>query len=105
MKTKKYNIFFAALLSAAVMVSAGCGNNNTAPAESSTTTTISAADDIAQYMDMTYYSRNTVMAEKAAEFIRNGNNVFFMVGVSHFAGDKGIPALLTDMGYTVEKLY
>ena len=62
-------------------------------------------DDMEQYMDLTYYSRNIGMAEKAAEFIKNGDNVFFMVGLFHFAGDKGIPALLTDMGYTVEKLY
>ena len=61
--------------------------------------------DIERYFDITYYSRNKGMADKAAEFIKNGDNVFFMVGFAHFAGENGIPALLTDMGYTVEKLY
>ena len=42
--------------------------------------------------------------EKQNENIKNGDNVFFMVDRFHFAGDKGIPALLTDMGYTVEKM-
>lgn len=62
-------------------------------------------DDMKQFMDKVYYSRNIGMAEKAAEYIKNGDNIFFMVGIFHFAGDKGIPALLTDMGYTVEKVY
>lgn len=62
-------------------------------------------DDMEQYKDIMYYSRNANMAEKAAEFINNGDNVFFMVGMLHFAGENGIPTLLTDMGYTVEKLY
>ena len=57
------------------------------------------------YIKVSVYDRNEGMAEQAAEFIRNGDNVFFMVGFAHFAGDKGIPALLTNMGFTVERLH
>ena len=63
------------------------------------------APDIEKYFDTVYYSRNAGMAEKASEYLKNGDNLFFMVGAAHFCGEKGIPALLTDMGYTVEKLH
>ena len=62
-------------------------------------------DDIENFEKVSLYDRNEGMAKKAAEFIRNGDNVFFMVGFAHFAGDKGVPALLTNMGFTVERLH
>lgn len=62
-------------------------------------------DDAEAYYDKMLYKRNEGMADKAAEFIENGKNYFFMVGVLHFAGDRGVTALLEDMGYTVERLY
>lgn len=62
-------------------------------------------DDYAAYNDIMLYKRNEGMADKAAEFIENGDNYFFMVGALHFAGDKGVTALLEDKGYTVERLY
>ncbi len=62
-------------------------------------------DDAEAYYDIMLYNRNEGMADKAAEFIENGKNYFFMVGVLHFAGDRGVTALLEDMGYTVERLY
>lgn len=62
-------------------------------------------DDAEAYYDIMLYKRNEGMADKAAEFIENGKNYFFMVGVLHFAGDRGVTALLEDMGYTVERLY
>ncbi len=62
-------------------------------------------DDAEAYYDIMLYNRNEGMADKAAEFIENGKNYFFMVGALHFAGDRGVTALLEDMGYTVERLY
>lgn len=62
-------------------------------------------DDAEAYYDIILYKRNEGMADKAAEFIENGKNYFFMVGVLHFAGDRGVTSLLEDMGYTVERLY
>ena len=60
-------------------------------------------DDYADYMDVILYDRNRGMAEKAAEFLENGDNYFFMVGSMHFAGDRGVDDLLAEMGYTVER--
>ena len=62
-------------------------------------------DDFAAYNDIMLYKRNEGMADKAAEFIENGDNYLYMVGVLHFAGDKGVTALLEDKGYTIERLY
>ncbi len=62
-------------------------------------------EDYELYNETVYYSRNRQMAEKAAEFMKNGDNLFFMVGFLHFAGDRSVIAVLEDMGYTVEKLH
>lgn len=61
-------------------------------------------DDYDDYQNIMLYDRNKSMADKAEEFLKNGDNYFFMVGSMHFAGDKGVPALLSDMGYTVERV-
>lgn len=57
------------------------------------------------YNNIMLYDRNKGMAERAAEFLKNGDNYFFMVGSLHFAGNRGVDDLLQDMGYTVERLY
>lgn len=62
-------------------------------------------DDYNEYMDTMLFNRNVGMAERAAEFLENGDNYFFMVGSFHFAGDKGVDDLLADMGYTVERVH
>lgn len=62
-------------------------------------------DDYEEYNEKILYSRNKGMADKAAEFLENGDNYFFMVGAMHFAGSKGVDDLLEDKGYTVERLY
>lgn len=61
-------------------------------------------DDYADYMDTMLYNRNRGMAEKAEEFLKNGDNYFFMVGGLHFAGDRGVDDLLAEMGYIVEQV-
>lgn len=48
--------------------------------------------------------RNKVMADRAADFLTNGDDLLFMVGYLHYAGDEGVDDLLEDMGYTVEKI-
>lgn len=62
-------------------------------------------DDYEEYNEKILYSRNKGMADKAAEFLENGDNYFFMVGAMHFAGSRGVDDLLEDKGYTVERLY
>lgn len=61
-------------------------------------------DDYADYMDVILYKRNKGMAEKAEEYLKNGDKYFFMVGSAHFAGDKGVDDILKDKGYTVERV-
>lgn len=61
-------------------------------------------DDYADYMDVMLYNRNKGMADKASEFLKDGKNYLFMVGSMHYAGDKGVDDLLSEMGYTVEKI-
>jgi len=61
-------------------------------------------DDYADYMDTMLYNRNEGMASRAEEFLKNGDNYFFMVGGLHFAGDRGVDDLLADKGYIVEQV-
>lgn len=61
-------------------------------------------DDYEDYMNIMLYDRNKGMADKASQFLNEGKNYLFMVGSLHYAGDKGVDDLLTEMGYTVEKL-
>ncbi len=61
-------------------------------------------DDYEDYYDIMLFDRNEGMADRAAEFIRNGDNYFFMVGAMHFAGDRGVDDLLEDMGFNVERV-
>jgi uncharacterized protein YbaP (TraB family) len=48
-------------------------------------------------------ARNGHMADMAAEYLASGKKVFFVVGAGHMVGPGGIPALLEEMGFTVEK--
>lgn len=61
-------------------------------------------DDYAEYADIILYDRNSGMADKAEEFLKNGKNYFFMVGAAHFAGGKGVDDLLEAKGYKVERV-
>ena len=61
-------------------------------------------DDYDEYMDRLIYQRNTAMAERAAEFITNGDNYFFTVGLAHCVGKEGIISRLEDMGFAVERV-
>jgi uncharacterized protein YbaP (TraB family) len=48
--------------------------------------------------------RNIPMAEKAAQMIDDGQNVFYIVGEMHMVGRNGIASLLESEGYIVELL-
>lgn len=60
--------------------------------------------DYADYENISLYERNKGMAEKAAGYIKDGKNYFFMVGALHFSGDMGVDDLLEDMSYKVERV-
>lgn len=61
--------------------------------------------DYENYRNLMYDVRNQGMAEKAAEYIKNGDNVFYMVGFAHFCGEGSVIDILEEQGYTVEKIH
>ena len=48
--------------------------------------------------------RNIGMANKAAQYLSENKNVFFVVGFMHMIGDDGIVELLKDKGFTVKRV-
>ena len=63
------------------------------------------AADYEAYNQKLLYDRNVGMAETAAEYIENGDNIFYMVGFAHYCGEGSVLELLEEKGYTVEKIY
>ncbi len=63
------------------------------------------AADYEAFNQKLLYDRNVGMADKAEEYIKNGDNLLYMVGVAHYAGDGSVIDLLEERGYTVERLY
>lgn len=63
------------------------------------------AADYEAYNQKLLYDRNVGMADKAEEYIKNGDNIFYMVGFAHYAGDGSVIDLLEERGYTVERIY
>ncbi len=63
------------------------------------------AEEYAAYENALTAQRNVGMAEKAAEYIKNGDNVFFMVGFAHFCGEESVLKNLEQMGFSVEQVY
>lgn len=61
-------------------------------------------EDYEKYSKAMLTDRNKGMADKAEEYMNDGKKVFFMVGAAHMYGDDGIVQLLTDRGYTVERV-
>ena len=59
---------------------------------------------IEDYNKQLLTDRNVGMAEKAEQLLEDGKNVFFLVGAAHYAGDKGIIALLEADGYRTERV-
>lgn len=48
--------------------------------------------------------RNLGMRDRAIEYLKNGDKVFYAVGLAHYVGDAGLISLLEDAGYTVERV-
>ena len=49
--------------------------------------------------------RNPEMATRIEGLLKEGEDAFVAVGLLHLLGDNGVPALLRQRGYEVEKLY
>lgn len=55
-----------------------------------------------EYNDMLLYDRNKAMADRAEEYLRDGLEVFYIVGLAHMLGEDGLVKELTRSGYFVE---
>ena len=61
-------------------------------------------DDYEAYLKVNLYDRNESMAEKAEDFLKNGDKYLIIVGVTHFSGEKGVDDILKEKGYKVERV-
>lgn len=61
--------------------------------------------DYEVYNEAMLTTRNIGMAERAKEYLKNGENVFYMVGFAHFCGEGSVIDLLEKDGYTVERIH
>lgn len=61
-------------------------------------------DDYKEFLKVNVYDRNEDMAAKLGEHLKDGNKYFVILGVSHFAGNKGVDDILAEKGYKVERL-
>jgi uncharacterized protein YbaP (TraB family) len=60
-------------------------------------------DGYPELADVLIYSRNARWADQVSEMLRNGDDVLIVVGAMHLVGDRGLPALLEQRGYKVER--
>lgn len=62
------------------------------------------SEDYAVFMDKVYFSRQELMADKAAELLQSGETAFMLVGAAHFYIEDDILTLLEADGYTITKI-
>lgn len=60
--------------------------------------------DFERLMEKLDFKRNRKMVDELQGYLRQGGRYFVVVGAAHLVGDKGIPALLTEKGYRLERL-
>ncbi|HET8691117.1 MAG TPA: TraB/GumN family protein [Steroidobacteraceae bacterium] len=53
--------------------------------------------------DALIYDRNARWADQVDEMLRGDQDVLLVVGAMHLVGDRGLPALLGERGYTVQR--
>lgn len=58
----------------------------------------------AKYYEDFFFARQRKMATKIDGYLKTGGTYFVVVGVAHFVGPKGVPALLQGMGHAVKQL-
>jgi uncharacterized protein YbaP (TraB family) len=54
-------------------------------------------------MERMYFERNERMADFAAAQLEKPGEHFLVVGTAHMVGDRGVPALLRERGFTIEE--
>jgi uncharacterized protein YbaP (TraB family) len=60
--------------------------------------------EFAALYEKVYFQRNEAMSRRLAELAADGRTRFTVLGVGHMVGPRGIPALLADRGFRVERL-
>jgi uncharacterized protein YbaP (TraB family) len=59
---------------------------------------------LATYYERMLFGRNETMAQRLASLARDGKLRFVVVGAGHMVGERGVPALLRDYGFRVERI-
>jgi uncharacterized protein YbaP (TraB family) len=59
---------------------------------------------LAPYFENLYFRRNREMAGQIGSFIDTGGRWFVAVGAAHMVGSRGVPSLLAEQGYRVERV-
>lgn len=59
---------------------------------------------LAPYYEGMYFRRNHEMALQIGAFVDTGGRWFVAVGAAHMVGAQGIPSLLSDQGYRVDRI-
>jgi len=65
------------------------------------------AEEIAlaeEFIKAMYTDRNQNMADFAEDALKSGDEVFICVGAAHVVGDDGMVGIMTERGYTVERV-
>jgi uncharacterized protein len=60
-------------------------------------------DGYPELADALIYRRNARWADQVSDMLRDGEDVLVVVGAMHLVGDRGLPALLEQRGYRVER--
>jgi uncharacterized protein YbaP (TraB family) len=56
------------------------------------------------YFEGMYFRRNREMALQIGAFVDTGGRWFVAIGAAHMVGARGVPSLLSEWGYRVERI-
>jgi uncharacterized protein YbaP (TraB family) len=63
------------------------------------------APELAIYFEQLIFGRNERMTQRLASLARDGKLRFVVVGAGHMVGERGIPALLRDYGFSLSEVH
>ena len=66
--------------------------------------TLSQYPSYEEIYDRLFYERNENMSERIKTFLESKGTYFVVIGAGHLVGERGIPQLLTEVGYRIERL-
>ena len=65
---------------------------------------VDEAPELESYYDAFFWQRNASMTARLVELAGDGQTRFVVLGAGHMLGAKGIPALLAQQGFVVERV-